>query len=220
MGDSGPEPPPLAGDGPPWRVWLSKPVLTRLAALAHEERTALQTVLVAAFQALLHRYGDHGGEGDGPEPGLSLQVELTASAGSAVACFRLDRPAAADPSFRALLRQVREAGNLSGGWDAVRCVLENSPETAWLLPGLCLQPGRPGAPAVSPLLTLSVTSGHEGVLADLEVSPGLIRAETLGRVAGHYQVLLEGIAADPERPVSRLPLLTGAERHQLLVEWN
>src|SRR5437762_3576723 len=135
MGDAGPEPPALAGNMPPWRVWLSKPVLTRLAVLAHEEGTALRTVLVAAFQALLHRYGDHGGEGDGPEPGLPLQVELTTSAGSAVASFRLERPAPGDPSFRALLRQVRDAGNLSGGSDAVRCVLENRPETAWLLPG-------------------------------------------------------------------------------------
>src|SRR5205823_13454043 len=43
---------------------------------------------------------------------------------------------------------------------------------------------------------------------------------TIEGMVGHYQMLLEGIAADPERSLSRLPLLTGAERHQLLVEWN
>src|SRR5205823_12454888 len=43
---------------------------------------------------------------------------------------------------------------------------------------------------------------------------------TIEGMVGHYQMLLEGIAADPGRPLSQLPLLTGAERHQLLVEWN
>ena len=37
---------------------------------------------------------------------------------------------------------------------------------------------------------------------------------------GHYQVLLEGIVANPETRIAELPLLTQAERHQLLVEWN
>src|SRR5215212_4412458 len=37
---------------------------------------------------------------------------------------------------------------------------------------------------------------------------------------GHYRTLLEGIVANPEQPISKLSLLTQAERHQLLVEWN
>jgi len=32
--------------------------------------------------------------------------------------------------------------------------------------------------------------------------------------------MLEGIVADPDQRLSELPLLTEAERHQLLVEWN
>jgi len=36
----------------------------------------------------------------------------------------------------------------------------------------------------------------------------------------HFQVLLEGVVADPDRPVSRLPILGEAERRQLVVEWN
>ena len=39
-------------------------------------------------------------------------------------------------------------------------------------------------------------------------------------MAGHLQTLLEGIVADPEQPISTLPMLTEAERHQILVEWN
>lgn len=43
---------------------------------------------------------------------------------------------------------------------------------------------------------------------------------TIERMAGHFQVLLEGIVANPDCPIAQLPLLTEAERHQLLVEWN
>jgi len=39
-------------------------------------------------------------------------------------------------------------------------------------------------------------------------------------MAGHWQTLLEGIVADPKQRLSDLPLLTEADRQQLLVEWN
>ena len=39
-------------------------------------------------------------------------------------------------------------------------------------------------------------------------------------MVGHFQVLLEGIVANPDQRISDLPLLTEAEKHQLLVEWN
>jgi amino acid adenylation domain-containing protein len=39
-------------------------------------------------------------------------------------------------------------------------------------------------------------------------------------MAGHFRTLLEGIVADPDRRISDFSILTEAERHQLLVEWN
>ena len=43
---------------------------------------------------------------------------------------------------------------------------------------------------------------------------------TVARLAGHYETLLQGIVADPERRVSELPLLGQVERDRLVVEWN
>ncbi len=40
------------------------------------------------------------------------------------------------------------------------------------------------------------------------------------RLAGYYQNLLKAALANPATPVSHLPLLSEAERRQLLVEWN
>src|SRR5206468_461128 len=40
------------------------------------------------------------------------------------------------------------------------------------------------------------------------------------RIVGHWETLLAGLVANPQQPVATLPLLTVAERQQLLVEWN
>ena len=45
-------------------------------------------------------------------------------------------------------------------------------------------------------------------------------ATTITRMLGHFQTLLTAIVANPQQHLKELPLLTEAERHQLLVEWN
>jgi amino acid adenylation domain-containing protein len=60
--------------------------------------------------------------------------------------------------------------------------------------------------------------GHWRVSA--EYSTEVFDASTIDRMLGHYQTLLEGIAANPDQRLSDLSLLTQQERHQLLVEWN
>ncbi len=44
--------------------------------------------------------------------------------------------------------------------------------------------------------------------------------ETIGRMIGHFQTLLEGMAANPQQCISQLSLLSAAEQEQLLVEEN
>src|SRR5262249_35311571 len=51
-------------------------------------------------------------------------------------------------------------------------------------------------------------------------STDLFDAATVERLVGHFLTLLEGIVADADQRISALPLLTEAERRQLLVEWN
>ncbi|MDQ4031719.1 MAG: amino acid adenylation domain-containing protein, partial [Actinomycetota bacterium] len=54
----------------------------------------------------------------------------------------------------------------------------------------------------------------------LGYEPELFDTGTVERVAGHLEMLLDGIATDPDRPLAELSLLTEAERQRLLVEWN
>jgi amino acid adenylation domain-containing protein len=57
------------------------------------------------------------------------------------------------------------------------------------------------------LLKIAYDSGHFDNVA-------------IRRILGHMNSLLESIVNDSARPLSLLPILTDAERHQLLVEWN
>ena len=45
-------------------------------------------------------------------------------------------------------------------------------------------------------------------------------SETITRMLGHLETLLQGIVTNPQQKVCELPLLTVTEKQQLLVDWN
>jgi amino acid adenylation domain-containing protein len=53
-----------------------------------------------------------------------------------------------------------------------------------------------------------------------EYDPHRFSAATVARVLEHLQNLGTGLGQDPQRAVADLPLLSAAERRQLLVDWN
>ncbi|MEH2068924.1 MAG: amino acid adenylation domain-containing protein [Nostoc sp.] len=61
---------------------------------------------------------------------------------------------------------------------------------------------------------------REGLIGSWEYNSDLFEAETIARMTGHFQTLLETIVSNPNHRVEELSLLTQSERHQLLVEWN
>jgi amino acid adenylation domain-containing protein len=54
----------------------------------------------------------------------------------------------------------------------------------------------------------------------LRYSTDLFDSSTITRMLGHFETLLQGIVSDPRQRLSELPLLSAAEKQQLLVEWN
>src|SRR5439155_18243102 len=99
-------------------------------------------------------------------------------------------------------------------------VLQNAPASAAQMPGLQLQPIDVDCGTAKFDLTLSMASTPQGLRAALEYNTDLFERDTITRMLGHFQTLLEAIAADPDQKLSHLPLLKKAERRQLLVEWN
>ncbi|GIX48383.1 MAG: hypothetical protein KatS3mg131_2594 [Candidatus Tectimicrobiota bacterium] len=75
----------------------------------------------------------------------------------------------------------------------------------------------PGVPCE---LVLAAAEVGSSLAVSVQYDPDLFGAETIRRLLGHYRTLLAGIAADATQPIATLPLLTPAERHQLLGAWN
>ena len=70
-------------------------------------------------------------------------------------------------------------------------------------------------------LTLNATMSKEGgLIFSFEYAKDLFEAATIERMAKHFEILLEGIIAQPEQAISKLPLLSELERKTLLVDWN
>ena len=70
-------------------------------------------------------------------------------------------------------------------------------------------------------LTLVAAEGGGGLSGALRVRHRSVRPGTVGAHGrGTSRRCSKRSPREPERPLSELPLLTAAERHQLLVEWN
>ena len=69
-------------------------------------------------------------------------------------------------------------------------------------------------------LSVEISRSEEGLDAVFDFAAHQFLPETAARMESHYCTLLAGIVSNPAQRLSTLPLLTEAERHQLLVEWN
>ncbi len=68
-------------------------------------------------------------------------------------------------------------------------------------------------------LSFFASETDTGMYTWLEYNTDLFDRATIARLLQHFQTLLEGIVANPEARLSRLPLLTEAEQ-QVLADWN
>ena len=65
-----------------------------------------------------------------------------------------------------------------------------------------------------------ITDGADSIELEIEYNTDLFDEAQIERMVGHFCTLLEGAIANLDQQVANLPMLTSAERHQLLVEWN
>ncbi|HTQ80628.1 MAG TPA: amino acid adenylation domain-containing protein [Thermoanaerobaculia bacterium] len=69
------------------------------------------------------------------------------------------------------------------------------------------------------ILFAGMGQGRLGIL-QMEYDVALFEDPTIQRYGSHLVALLAAAVADPDRPLAALPLLSPAERHQLLREWG
>ena len=222
---------------------VSKPLRDALQALSQQEGVTLFMLLLAAFQTLLSRYTGQTDLSVGTPIAGRTQTEVEGLIGFFVNTLVMRVDLIGNPSFREILRRVRKVALGAYAHQEVlfeKLVAELQPERHLSYPPLfqvmfALQ-NVPTAPLDMPKLvveqealdngtamfdlTLFIFPQEAGLWTILEYNSDLFDAATMGRLAQHFQMLLEGIAANPEQRLSDLSLLSAAERQQLLVEWN
>ena len=97
---------------------------------------------------------------------------------------------------------------------------QNTPEEDLELPRLRVSPLDLGVTAALFDLTLNALETDEQTYGSLHYNTDLFEPETIRRMCRNFVTLLEHVAANPEQTLSRLPLLTEAERRRLVFEWN
>jgi len=144
-----------------------------------------------------------------------------------------------DPTFRELLARVREVAlgafvhqeipfeklvdELQPRRDMSRAplfqvllVLQNIPQEDSVPSSLGLSPLSNETATAKLDLSLELRDNGKIIGGTVEYSTALFDEASVRRIVEHYRVLIEGIVADPARRLSELPLLTEAERQQLL----
>ncbi|MER6029501.1 amino acid adenylation domain-containing protein [Streptomyces sp. NPDC001851] len=219
------EPLGATGDGSPSRVGipLPAPLADRLRLLGEDQNTDLSTVLLTAEAVLLTRHtgqrrlivGTAHGTPDGELTVLPLPFDFSGDPGFAE-CLRAARDGAADARAHAPVPLT----------DLVQALgLDPEPSRPALVQAGYLYESRLPDAAVSGWersveLGLHIQEGPDGPKASLVHRPDVISTAAARRMAGRLLTLLDGVAADPHRPVSRLPLLDDDERRRVLESWN
>ncbi|HEV8169289.1 MAG TPA: condensation domain-containing protein, partial [Pyrinomonadaceae bacterium] len=222
---------------------LSAELTESLKSLSRREDCTLFMTLLAAFQTLLFRYTDQADIAVGTSVTNHGRVETEPLIGLFTNTLVLRTDLSGKPRFRELLQRVREVTleafahqdlpferlveELQPERDLSRSplfqvmfLLQHGPAANLKLPGLSVSliDQHNGTSKFDLLLTMSEDAGV--LTGSLEYNTDLLAAGTIERLSNHFQVLLEAIAHEPERTISEFPILSGAERRRLLVEWN
>lgn len=225
------------------RLSLPSSLVNTLTALGRQESVTLFMVLLAAFKVLLARYtGQEDIVVGAPSAGRMLP-ELEPLVGFFANTLALRTDLAGNPTFRELLARVRQTALAAYDHqdlpfeeviDALRLprnlsyaplcqvlfVMESFGTTSVTTAGLDIEEFTFDSGTTTYDLILEITPASSGLTAAFTYSTDLFADATIERLSGHFETLLHGIVADPGARVGGLPLLTEAERQQLLVEWN
>ncbi len=212
-------------------------------ALSRQESVTQFMTFLAAFNVLLYRYTSQHDLIVGTPIANRTRLETEDLIGCFVNTLALRSDLSGNPSFRELLRRVREVclgayGNQDLPFDRlveelhlkrdlgrnplfqVMFVLNTAALRTVEQSGLTLSPVEADSETAHFDLTMQIDDTEHGLTATLIYNTDLFQAATIARMLGNFRTLVAAASADPEQRLSDLPLLSEAERRQLLVEWN
>jgi amino acid adenylation domain-containing protein len=221
------------------REWieLPAPLLGRLRALGRSEGATLFMVLLGAFQVLLSKYAASEDLVVGTPIAGRTRREVEEVVGFFVNTLALRTDLSGDPSFRELLRRVREATLGAFEHQDVpfeKLVAELHPERSLGhspvvqvtfalqdadggeldLPGLRVEAMEPEIEIAKFDLSLSLAAGERGLRGAVRYATDLFDRATIARMIAHFAQVLDEVAEDADRPLSALATAPAPARRQ------
>ncbi len=238
-----PRPPAQSYRGAKEPVEMPERLSDAVKALSRGQGATVYITLLAALQALFHRYTGRADIVVGTPMAGRARVELENLIGFFVNTLVLRGDLGGDPTFEELIARAREltleahahqdmpfetlVEELQPGRDLshtplfqVMFGMENAARPDLRLPGVEAETIEVDNGTAKFDLLLLMRETGEGLRGTLEYNTDIFEAATVRRMLEHFRTLLEGVVADPGRRLSELPLLTEDERRRLLVEWR
>ncbi|HEY9874808.1 MAG TPA: amino acid adenylation domain-containing protein, partial [Candidatus Obscuribacterales bacterium] len=238
-----PRPPVPTYRGAKQFLELSPSLSQALEALSSEQGVTLFITLLAAFQTLLYRYTQQEDIAIGSAIANRNRSEIEGIIGFFVNSLVLRTNLGGNPTFLELLRRVKEVAIASWSHQdlpfeklveelhperdisrnplfQISFSLQNTPIEALKLPGLTLSLLDFDIGTAKLDLELHLWEDVKSIRGQVVYSTDLFDDATITRMLGHFQTLLVGIVANPEQRICELPILTEAERHQILFGFN
>ncbi|MBN1399757.1 MAG: non-ribosomal peptide synthetase, partial [Anaerolineae bacterium] len=215
----------------------------KLEALSKSEHVTLFVTLLSAFHTLLYRYSGQEDLCIGTPVANRRHAELEPLIGFFVNTLVMRGDLSGNPTFRALMQRVRQTQqdaleNQDLPFETLVEELQPKREMSYsplfqvmfdlqegaadslYLPGLCVQILEPAIETAKFDLSLSIERQADALKATFEYSVALFDRDVIERMGQHWLTLLESAVAQPDARIARLYIVSDAERHQVLEEWN
>ncbi len=235
-------PPAQTYRGADERIVLPAELADGVRALARRSSVTPFMVLLAALNVLLHRYTGQEDIVVGMPIANRVQEELEGLVGFFANTLALRTDLSGDPTFSELLVRVRDIALEAYSHQdlpfeklvaelqperslsytpvfQVAFAFQNTPRSGLELPGLSVDRYRVESGTSKFDLTFTLNDEPGAMTGHLEYATDLFEPQTAARMVGHLSALLSAAAADPDRPISRLPMLSEEERRLVTVDW-
>ncbi len=227
------------------RVPFSLPadLTAKLKELSQRGGVTLFMSLMAVFQVVLSKYAGQTDVAVGTPVANRNRVEVEDLIGFFVNTLVLRTDLSGNPSLAEVLKRVRQVTlNAYQHQDVpfeklveelhperdqsrsplfqVMLALQNTEQQELQMPGLRLGGFAMESSVAKFELLLNVRESAGGLIGEISYARDLYERKTVERLAGHLLWMTEQMVADPGRKMGELSMLAGAEREQVLVDWN
>jgi amino acid adenylation domain-containing protein len=234
-----PRPEVWSGHGARHYFEFSKSLSGDIRALSQDQGVTPFMTLLAVFQCLLFRHTSHEDVATGSLIANRNQIESERLIGLFANTLILRNDLGGDPGFGEMLRRVRQVTldayrnqdlpieevlralqvarrNDGNPLFRIMFILQNASIEAARFPGLSTRRLEVDPKVARFDITLELVEADGRFTGFFEYATDLFDAATIEGMAAQFKTLLRAVIANPEQRISRLPLLSEAERRQLL----